>query len=93
MFKLFFILSIVIASVSANATDAVSFSDASFNAPTIVESENIINDDFDNPALFIEITVQPYLYRQVPSPYSSPDINPLTFENFHSRAPPKFTTS
>lgn len=93
MFKLFFILSIVIASVSANATDAVSFNDASFNAPTIVESENIINDDFDNPSLFIEITVQPNLYRQVPSPYSSPDIKTLTFENFHSRAPPKFTTS
>ena len=92
MFKLFFILSIVIASVSANATDAVSFNDASFNAPTIVESENIINDDFDNPSLFIEITVQPNLYRQVPSPYSSPDIKTLTFENFHSRAPPKFTT-
>jgi hypothetical protein len=93
MFKLFFILSIVIASASANAIETVSLSDASFNVSTIVESENIINDDFDNSALFIEIIVQPYLYSQASLQYSNPDIKCPTFQNFQSRAPPESTCS
>jgi hypothetical protein len=93
MFKLFFILSIVIASASANAIDTVSISDASFNTLTVVESENIIYDDFDNSALFLEIIVQPYLYSQVSLQNLNPDIKCPTFQNFQSRAPPEFTCS
>lgn len=88
MFKLLFIISMLLPTVSANETVLVSLSDLNFTETNIVEIEQTDNLDFDRPALLSSALVQLSPDRNVKLSYFNPFIVQSYFQSFHSRAPP-----
>jgi len=92
MFKIFFILAALITSVSVSEIQVVASNDLSFTEVNILEIENLDNVDFDNTALLSQTTADLNSYTDMKSSYLGPVVVAPTFQNFHSRAPPTFTS-
>ncbi|ARD46220.1 hypothetical protein [Colwellia sp. PAMC 21821] len=88
MFKLFFILTVLLTTVSVNEIAVVTLSDLSFNEANIVELETTEDVDSDNPALLTHTANYLRSYTYISIGYRNPDIIEPYFNNFHSRAPP-----
>ncbi|ASP49603.1 hypothetical protein [Cognaticolwellia beringensis] len=88
MFKLFFILTILLTTVSANKIEVVTLSDLSFNQANTVELDTTEDVDSDNPALLTLTANYLRSYTYISIRYRNPDIIEPYFQNFHSRAPP-----
>ena len=88
MFKLFFILTVLLTTVSVNEIESARLSDLSFNEANIVEFENAEDVDSDPPALLTHTAYYPRTYTYISISYQNPDILEPCFKSFHSRAPP-----
>jgi hypothetical protein len=88
MFKLFFILTVLLTTVSVNEIESVTLSDLSFNQVNTVELDTTEDLDSDNPALLTHTANYLRSYTYINVRYHNPDIIEPYFQNFHSRAPP-----
>jgi len=92
MFKLFFILTVFLTTVSANEIEVAALSDLSFVEVNIDELENIDNVDSDNPTLLTQTIDYLHYYTYISLRRFSLHIVQPNVQNFHSRAPPIFTS-
>lgn len=88
MIKLFFILTVLLTTVSVNEIKSVALSDLSFNQANTVELDTTEDVDSDNPALLTHTTNYLRSYTYINVRYHNPDIIEPYFQNFRSRAPP-----
>ena len=88
MFKLFFIITVLLTTVSINEIESVTLSDLSFNQANTVELDTTEDVDSDNPALLTLTANYLRSYTYISIRYPNPDIIEPYFQNFHSRAPP-----